>query len=163
MPSCRPETVRFTATAPLRIAATREVGAGPDRVFATLADTSSWPRWFPGLDAARWTSQAPFGVGSTRVVEVGPLEVEERFIVWEPQERFGFTFVATNLPGTRAGVELVELVPIRPGRTRVAYTMALEPVGLPPLLGRRIAPVGRLALARGLAGLDRYLTSVPSR
>lgn len=157
MSSCRPETVAFTATAPLRITATREVGADPEAVFAALADAASWPAWFPGLDEARWTSPAPHGVGATREVKVGPLRVAEEFIVWDPGERIGFTFVSTNLPGTRAGVEIAELVPVRGGRTRVSYTMALEPVGLPARLARPVAPVARLAIGRGLAGLDRYL------
>jgi uncharacterized protein YndB with AHSA1/START domain len=158
VPSCRPETVAFTATAPLRVVATREIPAPADRIFAALADASSWPAWFPGLRAARWTSPGPHGVGSTRTVEVGPLEVEEAFIVWEPGERIGFTFTATNLPGTRAGVELVELVPVGPDRTRVSYTVAVEPAGLPDRVAAAAAPVGRVAIGRGLAGLERYLT-----
>jgi uncharacterized protein YndB with AHSA1/START domain len=155
--TCRAETLAFTATAPLRITATREVGAAPDRVFEVLADAASWPEWFPGLSQARWTSDAPHGVGSTREVQVGPLRVAEEFIVWEPGERIGFTFVSTNLPGTRAGVEVAELVPVRGGRTRVAYTMALEPVGVPARLAAPLSPVARTAIGRGLAGLDRYL------
>lgn len=157
MPTCRRETVAFTATAPLRITATRRIAAGPERIFDALADTASWPAWFPGLSAARWTSDGPHGIGSTRQVEVGPLRVAEEFIVWDPGERIGFTFVSTNLPGTRAGVEVAELVPVRHERTRVSYTMALEPVGLPARLGPPIAPIARAVIGRGLAGLDRYL------
>lgn len=158
MPTCRPETVAFTATAPLRISASRTIAASPEQVFATLADAGSWPRWFPGLREARWTSPRPYGVGSRREVRVGPLVVEEAFIVWEPGERFGFTFVSTNLPGTRAGVELVELRDLGGDRTRVAYTMAVEPVGLPRRVASAAAPLGRVAVGRGLAGLDRELT-----
>ncbi|WP_052668309.1 hypothetical protein [Nitriliruptor alkaliphilus] len=65
--------------------------------------------------------------------------------------------MSTNLPGTRAGVEVAELVPVRGGRTRVSYTMALEPVGLPARFAVPVAPVARLSIGRGLAGLDRYL------
>jgi uncharacterized protein YndB with AHSA1/START domain len=159
VPRCRPETVAFTSTAPLRSTVTREVGASPDRVFEVLADTDSWSRWFPGLHAATWTSTAPHGVGSTRQVRLGPLQVDEEFIVWEPGDRFGFTFTDVNLPGTRAGVELVELVPVGAGRTRVAYTIALELLALPPRVTGAAAPVGRLAIGRGLAGLDRHLSA----
>lgn len=159
MGRCRPETVAFTATAPLRATATREIAADPDRVFAALADASSWPAWFPGLGAARWTSSAPYGVGSTREVRVGALRVAEEFIVWDPGERLGFTFTSTNLPGTRAGVELAELVDVGGGRTRVAYTMALEPAGVPARLGPPVTPAARTAIGRGLAGLERYLAA----
>lgn len=158
MATCRLETTAFTATAPLRATSVREIAAAPDRVFDALADAASWATWFPGLEAARWTSSAPYGVGSTREVKVGPLRVEEQFIVWEPGERFGFTFTATNLPGTRAGVELVELLPVGADRTRVSYTMALEPVGVPGPVGKPLAPVLRAAIGRGLAGLDHHLT-----
>lgn len=157
MPTCRPETVAFTATAPLRISASRTIAASPDRIFAALADAGSWARWFPGLREARWTSPRPYGVGSSREVRVGPLTVAEEFIAWEPGQRFAFTFVSTNLPGTRAGVELVELIDLGDGRTRVAYTMAIEPLGVPRRLAGAAAPVGRVAVGRGLAGLDRYL------
>lgn len=159
MPRCRPETIAFTSTAPLRATVTRELGASPAHVFDVLADTASWPRWFPGLDAAAWTSAAPHGLGSTRQVRLGPLRVDEEFIVWEPGERFGFTFTEVNLPGTRAGVELVELVAVREARTRVAYTIALEPRALPRPVAGAAAPVGRLAIARGLAGLERHLAT----
>ncbi|MEX1177674.1 MAG: SRPBCC family protein [Nitriliruptor sp.] len=158
MATCRPETPAFTATAPLRVTATREIAAEPAVIFDTLADTSSWPAWFPGLQDARWISTAPYGVGSTRQVSVGPLRVEEEFIAWEPGVRFGFTFLSMNLPGTRAGVEMVELLPVDDGRTRVSYTMALEPVGVPSWLGPALAPVVRGAIARGLGGLDRHVT-----
>jgi uncharacterized protein YndB with AHSA1/START domain len=158
VPTCRPETLAFTATAPLRVTVSREIAATPDRVFATLADTGSWPRWFPGLHAARWTSPRPYGVGSTREVSVGPMDVTEEFIVWEPGERWGFTFVATSLPLARAGVELVELVELAAGRTRVVYTIALEPTGVPARLAQLAAPLGRVALGRGLDGLDRHVT-----
>ena len=156
MPTCRPETVAFTATAPVRASAVREVSGTPDEVFAVLADAEGWTNWFPGLRSAGWTSQGPHGVGSTRTVTVGPLQVEEEFIVWEPGRRFGFTFTGTNLPGTRAGVELVELVPVDDGRrTRVSYTLSAEPVGLPRLIGARLTPIVRAALGGGLRGLDR--------
>lgn len=68
----------------------------------------------------------------------------------------GFTFRATNLPGTRAGVEVAELVAIAGDRTRVSYTMALEPVGLLARLAAPVAPIARLTIGRALAELDRY-------
>jgi carbon monoxide dehydrogenase subunit G len=158
VPSCRPETTAFTATAPVRASAVREVAGTPDEVFAVLADAEGWTRWFPGLRSCRWLSDAPHGVGSTRRIALGPLQVDEEFIVWEPGARFGFTFTSANLPGTRAGVELVELVPVDDGRrTRVSYTFCVEPVGVPRLVGARLTPLVRGALGGGLRGLDREL------
>jgi hypothetical protein len=128
-------------------------------VFDALAGPSAWVDWFPGLTGGRWTSQQPHGVGSTRQVQLGPLTVDEEFLVWEPGERLAFTFTATNLPAARAGVELVELVPQGPDRTRVAYTVAMEPVALPRALAGTSAPIVRAVLARGLAGLERHLAT----
>lgn len=160
MPTCRPETVAFTATAPVRATATREIDATPQEVFAVLADAEGWPRWFPGLRGARWTSSGPHGVGSTRQVQLGPLAVDEEFLVWEPGERFAFTFTGTNLPGTRAGVELVELVALDGGRrTRVAYTFSAEPVGVPRAVGAGLTPVVRSLLAGGLRGLAQEVAA----
>lgn len=153
MPGCRPETVGFTSTAPLRTSVSHEYDATPDEVFAVLADTDSWPRWFPGLRAARWTSQPPHGLRSTRQVELGPLVVDEEFIVWEPGRRFGFTFTHANLPGTRAGVELVELVPTSTGGTRLAYTFAVEAVGVPRPVGALLGPAVATLIRQGLRGL----------
>ncbi len=155
MPSCRPETTAFTATAPLRTSVVREIDGTPDEVFAVLADADRWSRWFPGLRNTRWTSPPPHGVGSTRQVGLGPLTVDEEFIVWEPGERFAFTFTGANLPGTRAGVELVELVGLEGGgRTRVSYTFAVEPVGLPRVVAARLAPVVAGLVGAGLRGLE---------
>jgi uncharacterized protein YndB with AHSA1/START domain len=159
VPTCRPETLGFTATAPLRATVTRDVSASASRVFDALAEPSSWVDWFPGLTGGRWTSDGPHGVGSTRQVQLGPLTVDEEFLVWEPGERFAFTFTGTNLLAARAGVELVELVEEGPERTRIAYTFAVEPVWLPRSLAGASAPIVRAVLSRGLAGLERHLAT----
>jgi uncharacterized protein YndB with AHSA1/START domain len=159
VPPCRPETLGFTAVAPLRTTVTRDVEATPSEVFDALADPSAWVAWFPGMTGSRWTSEAPHGVGSTRQVQLGPLTVDEQFLVWEPAQRFAFTFTATNLPVARAGVELLELVPRSPTGTRVAYTFAVDPTGVPGPLARTAVPVVRAVVSRGLAGLDAHLAA----
>lgn len=156
MPTTTPVTPVFYETAPIRLAAARELSAPPDEVFATLADTPSWPDWFPAITRARWTSPAPYGVGSTRTVAIGPFEVDEEFIIWEPGVAWGFTFRRTSLPVARAGAELVELEPTATG-TRVTYHMCLDP--LPGLGGvtRMLRRGVEKGLADGLAGLERHL------
>lgn len=152
-----PQTVDFIERATMRAVAEREVAATPQRVFEVLADVESWPQWFPNLSEATWLTEAPHGVGSRRRVRVGPLKVEEEFIVWEPGERWGFTFVDVNLGGSKAGVELVELTPVGDDRTHVRYTMAIEPSGLlKPLTGPFRAGAEK-GLRDGLEGLDAYL------
>ncbi len=136
MPSTRPQDVGFYSTAPVHFSATRTLPATPDEVFAALADTPSWPQWFAALTKAEWTSDAPYGVGSTRRVHIGPIKVDERFIVWEPGVRWGFTFTATTIPTVRAGAELVELAPVGADgqQTEATYHMHLDPLpGLGPV------------------------------
>lgn len=157
MPATRPQDYSFTTRAPLRVSATRIVDASPHRVFDRLADARSWRRWFPGMVACWYLTRPPHGVGSVRRVWVGPLRVDDRFIVWEPGRRWGFTFESTNLPWASAGVEVVDLEETDDGRTRVTYRMSLEPRGpMGALLRRRRTEVGR-ALAGALAGLDADL------
>lgn len=155
----RPETPAFVPQAPVRAVAEREVGATPDRVFEVLADAPSWERWFPNMRSCRYTTAAPYGVGSRRRVQVGPLKVEEEFVAWDPGERWGFTFVDVNLPGARAGVELVELTPVGDDRCHVRYTMAIEPAALAAPLAGLFTRAAEKGLRDGLAGLDRYVST----
>lgn len=152
----RPETVEFVAHAPMTVVVERDLAAPPAAVFDVLADAPSWTEWWPGMTVAEWTSADRGGVGSTRRVRVRGLEVHERFIAWDPGERWGFTFERTNLPLARAGVELVELAPTTDG-THVRYTMALQPPRLMGALVRTVAPRFQAGIRDGVDGLARYL------
>lgn len=158
MATTRLEKPAFYETAPVHFHTSRVIPASPDEVFAALADTPNWPKWFPSLTAAKWQTEPPHGVGSRRCVNVGPVRVDEEFIVWEPGRRWGFTFVATTIPLVRAGAELVELEPEGDG-TRVTYNMHVEPLpglgGLTKLLRAGIEK----GLADGLKGLERHLAA----
>ena len=154
----RPETPDFVDRAPIRAVAEREVGATPDRVFEVLADAPSWERWFPNMKRCRYTTPAPHGVGSRRKVQVGPLKVEEEFVLWEPGKVWGFTFRDVNLPGAKAGVERVELTPVGDDRCHVRYTMAIEPLPLLAPLGGPFTAAAEKGLRDGLQGLDEYVS-----
>lgn len=158
MSTTRPEPPSFVEHAPLRAVATRTIPAAPGRVFDALADAEGWERWFPGMRRCAWLTPAPHDVGSQREVQVGGLRVVERFTVWDRPHRWGFTFVEARPAIARAGVELVDLEPLRNGgATRVRYTMALEP---PVPLGPLTVPVARALERRvgaGLAGLQRHV------
>lgn len=157
MATTRPETLEFLDLAPMRAVATAEIGATPEAVFDALADAGSWPQWFPDMTTCRWLTPAPHGVDSQREVRVGPLHVVERFIVWARPSRWGFTFTSASPPIARAGVELVELEPVGTDRTKVTYTMALDPPGPAALVSGVAARTMEATLSDALAGLDRYL------
>lgn len=157
----RPETPDFVDRAPLRVVIHQHLTASPDIVFTALADTPNWTAWWPGMTRAEWTSTQHGGLGAERRVNVRGLKVQERFIAWDPGERWGFTFLGTNVPLARAGVELVELTPDGAG-TNLRYTMALEP---PRFLGpviRALRSRFETGIGEGVAGLDRYLRSDPT-
>jgi uncharacterized protein YndB with AHSA1/START domain len=156
MPATRPEGVGFVADAPVRIVVTRVMPVAPERVFDAIADADSWTAWFPGMRRCTWLTPPPHRIGSQRRVVVGPLRVDERFVVWDRPHRWGFTFTGSNLPLARAGVEVVDLEPEGDG-TRVTYTMALDPPGLMRPGVRLSKPVITRTLGAGLRGLERYL------
>jgi uncharacterized protein YndB with AHSA1/START domain len=129
-------------TAPVQASATRELGATPAEVFAALADHESWPQWFESLTKVERFGDLREGVGSNRRVFVGSrVKVDEEFIVWEPNEQWGFTILEASVPGLRSMNELVTIDPVGDDRSRVTYTMGIEP-------GRLLAPLLRLARGR---------------
>ena len=48
----------WIASAPIRTAASVEIAAPPEAVWAMLADHASWPQWFPLLDRVEVTGIA---------------------------------------------------------------------------------------------------------
>ena len=136
-----------------------ELPAPPDRVWAVLADGSTWPRWFKDFVSTSWTSAAPYGVGSTRDVNLKMLSVRETFLAWEPGRRFAFRIDAITLPLVTAIMEELTLTPVEGGKTRLRWKASYTPT---PLM-RVIHPVAR-AIFGGmfkttLANLSRYLAA----
>lgn len=158
MASPRLVTPAFYEQAPVHFQATHTIAATADEVFAALADTPSWPQWFPSINKAWWSSEAPHGVGSTRSVRVSRFTIDEQFIVWEPGARWGFSFVGTSFPVVRAAAELVELVAVE-GGTHVTYHLFVEPLPGFGLLTRAIRGGVQKGLQEGLRGLAEHLAT----
>ena len=154
----RPETLDFVRRAPLRAAHERVVDATPQALWAALADTESWPHWFPGMNDAIWLSSPPHQVCSRREVSVRfSGSVVEEFLVWDEGERFAFTLVdSTGPPLLRAGAEEVTLTPVD-GGTRVRYAVGFEPAVPVGPLGVLTRPGLTLLLRRVTAGLARHV------
>ena len=155
MPRCEPVGIDFAKTAPVIATASVAVKATPAQVWQVLNENDRWPEWFPGMSVARVTSPQWDGIGSTRYVQVGPLGVDEKMVVWEPERAWGFC--ATNLSRTGwIAKQLLEMVEISPEGTgsRLVYTGALTPVPwLKPMSGllrKRLAT----AWSTGLAKID---------
>ncbi|MBL8115205.1 MAG: SRPBCC family protein [Acidobacteria bacterium] len=160
MPQLVPQDLSYLETAKQRLDFSHVVQASPERVFAVLADGASWPRWFVDFKRAEQTSPGPLGLGGTRHVWVGPLNLEERFIAWEPGRRFSFTMLTINLPLVTSLLEDWRLTPEGSG-TRVDYAVRFDvPWWLRPftkLLLLKFRPMFRKALPN----LETYLRNNP--
>lgn len=124
-----PQTLDFFETAPLRVSESATIAAPPPRVFAALADTASWTKWFPLMHAAKWVSRDIEQVGAEREVRLYGLgNYVERFIAWEPGARFSFTMTSSSSPLAQALAEDFKMSPVRDGAaTRIDWTLAAEP------------------------------------
>jgi uncharacterized protein YndB with AHSA1/START domain len=132
------------AVAPIQIRHQVFLPAPPERVFAVLADSPGWTKWFKGMRRVRIEGPAT-GVGALRTVWVGATSVQEHFIVWDPSARITFHIVESNVPGLRVMVEDYQITPA-PGGSTLAITVGLEARG--PL--------------RHLPGLVRFVVGRPS-
>ena len=138
--------------APIQIRRRVWLPATPEQVFAMLADSPGWTRWFKGMSKVRIDGPAT-GVGTLRTVWVGPNRVQEHFIVWEPSRQITFHIVQSSSPGLRVMVEDYLITPAGNGSTLVA-TVGVEahwPLSRLPGLVRLI--VGRAT--SGVMGITK--------
>lgn len=157
MRAMQPMTLAEIETAPFRVVQQVTLPAGPDAVFAELADPARWLDWFPLMHRAVWTSAATEGVGAERAVALRVFgKFEERFLAWEPGKRYAFTMTASTSPLAARMAEDWRLSRDNHG-TRLEWTVA----AVPTTIGRPATPVLRLVLrrmfVRGTANLGRLL------
>lgn len=147
-------------TAEHRYVTTKDVAASRRDVWATFADPSTWPAWWPGVTAATYRPQGiPFGVGTMRRATVSRQRYEETMLAWDEGVRFAYRIDRATLPLARAQVECTELEDRPGGGTRVCWTLAIDP----RLMMRIAAPflpgiIDRL-FVQAMAGLDTYVAA----
>ncbi len=129
MPECEPVGIDFIERARVVAKVSVNLKASPAQVWQVLNDTERWPEWFDGMKTARVTSAMWDGIGSTRQVKVGPLNVGEKMIAWEPERQWGFYVTDLNLVGwvAKRMLEVVDIEPAGSG-SLVSYTGAVDPV-----------------------------------
>lgn len=103
-----------------------ELDATPDEVFAIWADIDQWPKWFSDIRKGTWSTPAPYGPGSEREVVLQTLSVRERFLAWDPGQRYAFTMTACTLPIAHSIVEDYRLEPLPGGRSRFVWEVRFD-------------------------------------
>jgi len=151
----------WITTAPVKVSASREMRVTPDQVFAALCDHEAWPEWFSSIQKVERLGDQREGVGSRRRVTINKrFAVDEEFIVWEPGKAWGFTVYEASTGVFRTLNELVEMQVIADDRTRVTYTMGIDPspvVGVLMKIGAK--KVMRKNLGQALDNLGSRLAS----
>jgi hypothetical protein len=75
----------------LELDAQARSSAPPERVFALLADVSTWPQW---ADFAEAKVESGSGIGELRAFRRGRTRTRERVTVFEPPHRLGYDLVS---------------------------------------------------------------------
>lgn len=153
-----PGDLDYVRTAPFRFENEAELDAPPDAVFDILADTATWPKWFPDFRRATWKTDPPPGVGSVRVAELATVSAREKFIAWEPGARFTFTMLEMTLPLVSTMVEDYALT-ATPKGTRFRWTACYTP----RTWVRPLHPIVRMVFSRmfrqATDGLVKYVAA----
>jgi uncharacterized protein YndB with AHSA1/START domain len=145
----------WSAGAPIRIRHSLFLPVPPASVFAVLADSEGWPRWFRGMRRVRIDGQDR-GAGVVRTVWVGPTRVQEHFTVWEPDTRIVLHVVRSSSPGLRVMAEDYQISPVAGGST-LAITVGVEAKG--PF--RLLPGVVRFVVGRLSGGVLGITTAFP--
>jgi uncharacterized protein YndB with AHSA1/START domain len=111
--------------------------APPERVFALLADATSWPRWAgPVVAHGSWEREgdpAPGGVGAIRKMGRRPQFGLEEIVAYEPPTHHAYTMLKGNpVRNYRADIHLVA----DGTGTRITWGATFDPLvpGTGPLL-----------------------------
>ena len=160
MGTLTPQGPDWIHTAPFQPSATRDLDASPAEVFAALADHENWPKWFTNIERVERFGDQHEGVGSNRRVHINKrVSIDEEFNVWEPGERWGFTILSATIGGLKSMNELVTIDDLGDGRSRVTYTMGIEPkfpISLLLKVGQKAAVKN---LANALDNLGPYIAA----
>lgn len=126
--------------------------ASPERLFALLADATSWPTWFPPARHVDWsppaTSPGPGGVGAVRRVRIGPIAILEAVVAETAPTHHAYS-IRSVLPvrAHRADVHLRRV----PAGTHIEWRTTFEP---------KVAGIGRLVSAGLRLGVSQLAAAL---
>ena len=120
---CEVGDIDYIERAPLQFMNTVDLKAPPEAVFAALRDTEAWLRWFPDMKSATWKGEP--GAGTNRIVKVGPMEINEHFVIWKEPTQMAFYVSETSLPFAKRMVENYTIEETSTG-SRFTYAVGME-------------------------------------
>ena len=126
-------------------------------VWAAFVDNEGWVEWFAGCKRCMATSTPFGGVGSTRTISVNGMRVDEQFIVWTPEQEWGFSAVSMRPPLFRRLGERARFTDLGDGRTSVDYRMAIDPQPSLKPLRKLLTAQSHKSFAKSYAALDERL------
>ena len=142
----------FFERAPIVIPSVVELDAPRERVWEALGSDQMWS-WFPAVDQLQWLT--PQGPGAIRRLRLAHLTtIDEEFYRWEEPRRATFRVTRSTRPLLKGLAEDFLLEELPGDRTRLTWTMALDP---------KLPGAGLLkpALAKGnqqaIAGIKKIL------
>jgi uncharacterized protein YndB with AHSA1/START domain len=149
---CRVGRATFARMATYEYDVEAHSDAPPERVFALLADATSWPRWAgPLIGHGSWDRQgspAPGGVGAIRKLGRWPVYAREQILEYDAPSHMAYTIVKGQpVRNYRADVELRAAG----SGTTIVWHAAFEP--LIPGTGALLRAFFRRAITRTATGL----------
>jgi uncharacterized protein YndB with AHSA1/START domain len=158
----RPVGLEFLDEAPLRVAVEVESSLPRARVWAAFVDPTTWPDWFPGVQAAAYPDQfPPYGVGTARTAEVSGELFEETLLAWDEPKRWSYRIDRCTAPLASAQVESTEFSDRPGGGTRVRWILASDPSDALARAEAALPGILESRLAEALANLEELARSEP--
>ncbi len=149
-------------SAPMRFAASEEVGVSTQHVFDIFLDAASWTKWVTAITSVEWTSPFPPEVGSTRsVTMLGGMVGHEEFIAWDEPQHMAFRFNSASMSGASAFAEDYRVTEISDDRCRIDWIMAMTPAGISRYTMPVVKPFMAAFARRAMRELRKYAETDP--
>lgn len=151
---CQPVEQDFLAIAPIYIENTINLNTSRENVFAILADTSTWPKWFPDMTSAEWMDEPNAGVN--RITKMGAMQFTEHFLLWQPPHSIVYRVDDTSFPYADKIIEKFSLVET-PDGVKLTHFVGLKLHKVLAPFGRFIEPTIRDVFKKVVLNLGQYI------